>query len=141
MDLILISGLSGSGKSVALHLLEDADYYCVDNLPVVMLTILVRMLKEEGIRKVAIGVDARSGDGIARLEDKLKALADECDRFAFLFLYAKEETLLKRYSETRRRHPLSGSVASGIRRERALLHDIHVQQTQKPAPEPESERC
>ncbi|HMV01237.1 MAG TPA: RNase adapter RapZ, partial [Rhodocyclaceae bacterium] len=89
MDLILICGLSGSGKSVALHLLEDSGYYCVDNLPVVMLTVLVRMLNEEGIRKVAIGIDARSGDGISLLEDKLKTLGDECDRFAFLFLYAK----------------------------------------------------
>jgi UPF0042 nucleotide-binding protein len=64
MELILISGLSGSGKSVALHLLEDAGYYCVDNLPVAMLTLLVRMLKEEAISKVAVAVDARSGHGI-----------------------------------------------------------------------------
>ena len=77
MDLILISGLSGSGKSVALHLLEDAGYYCVDNLPVVMLTVLVRMLKEEGIAKVAVAIDARSGHGIELLTDKLALLEKE----------------------------------------------------------------
>lgn len=127
MDLILICGLSGSGKSVALHLLEDSGYYCVDNLPVVMLTVLVRMLNEEGIRKVAIGIDARSGDGISLLEDKLKTLGDECDRFAFLFLYAKEDTLLKRYSESRRRHPLASegrTLEEAIRLERELLDPV-----------------
>jgi UPF0042 nucleotide-binding protein len=69
MELVLISGLSGSGKSVALHLLEDAGYYCVDNLPVAMLTLLVRMLKEEAISKVAVAVDARSGHGIELLPE------------------------------------------------------------------------
>ena len=74
MELVLISGLSGSGKSVALHLLEDAGYYCVDNLPVIMLTVLVRMLKEEKIRKVAVAIDARSGHGIELLPEKLRLL-------------------------------------------------------------------
>ena len=71
MELILISGLSGSGKSVALHLLEDAGYYCVDNLPVVMLTVLVRMLKEEGIGKVAVAIDARAADTVASTKGTL----------------------------------------------------------------------
>ncbi|HJW25758.1 MAG TPA: RNase adapter RapZ [Rhodocyclaceae bacterium] len=127
MDLILISGLSGSGKSVALHLLEDAGYYCVDNLPVVMLTLLVRMLNEEGIRKVAVAIDARSGDGIELLPEKLEALADDGMSYAFLFLEAKEETLLKRYSESRRRHPLAvdnRTLEEAIRAERARLEPI-----------------
>jgi len=127
MDLILISGLSGSGKSVALNLLEDAGYYCVDNLPVVMLTVLVRMLKEEGIRKIAVGIDARSGDGIALLPDKMKALTEESDRVVFLFLHAKEETLLKRYSESRRRHPLASdgrTLEEALRAEKELLDPI-----------------
>ncbi len=127
MDLILISGLSGSGKSVALNLLEDAGYYCVDNLPVVMLTVLVRMLGEEGIRKVAVGIDARSGDGIELLPGKLKTLEEECDRLVFLFLHAKEETLLKRYSESRRRHPLASegrTLEEALRAERELLDPI-----------------
>jgi len=127
MELILISGLSGSGKSVALHLLEDAGYYCVDNLPVVMLTVLVRMLKEENIRKVAVAIDARSGDGIALLPERLKLLSTEGTRHNFLFLHACEETLLKRYSESRRRHPLASSgqtLEEAIRAERDLLEPI-----------------
>ncbi|NJD26600.1 MAG: RNase adapter RapZ [Betaproteobacteria bacterium] len=129
MELVLISGLSGSGKSVALHLLEDAGYYCVDNLPVVMLTVLVRMLKEEKTRKVAVAVDARSGHGIDLLPDKLKKLGEEGIRPTFLFLHANEETLLKRYSESRRRHPLATtdqSLAEAIRAERELLEPVSV---------------
>ena len=127
MDLILISGLSGSGKSVALHLLEDAGYYCVDNLPVVMLTVLVRMLKDEGIAKVAVAVDARSGDGIELLTDKLELLKTEGTRATFIFLHASPETLLKRYSESRRRHPLAAqgqTLEEAIRTESTLLEPI-----------------
>ncbi len=127
MELILISGLSGSGKSVALHLLEDAGYYCVDNLPVAMLTLLVRMLKEEAISKVAVAVDARSGHGIELLPGKLKLLAEDGVRPTFLFLHSNEETLLKRYSESRRRHPMASagqSLDEAIRSERLLLEPI-----------------
>ena len=88
MELILISGLSGSGKSVALHLLEDSGYYCVDNLPVVMLTVLVGMLKEEGIRKTAIAIDARSGHGIDLLPAKMQKLAESGINLTFLFLHS-----------------------------------------------------
>ena len=127
MQLVLISGLSGSGKSVALHLLEDAGYYCVDNLPVIMLTVLVRMLKEDGIRKVAVAIDARSGHGIEVLPDKLRMLEEEGTRQTFLFLHANDETLLKRYSESRRRHPLASegqSLGESIRTEREMLEPI-----------------
>ncbi len=127
MQLVLISGLSGSGKSVALHLLEDAGYYCVDNLPVIMLTVLVRMLKEEGISKVAVAIDARSGIGIELLPRKLRMLEEEGTQQNFLFLHADEETLLKRYSESRRRHPRAAdgqTLAEAIRAERKLLEPI-----------------
>jgi len=127
MKLVLISGLSGSGKSVALHLLEDAGYYCVDNLPVSMLTVLVGMLNDEGIVKVAVAVDARSGQGIDLLPEKLKKLAAGGIDPIFLFLHANEETLLKRYSESRRRHPLATenqSLAEAIRAERGMLEPI-----------------
>ncbi len=127
MDLILISGQSGSGKSVALNLLEDAGYYCVDNLPVVMLTVLVRMLRDEGIRKIAVGVDARSGDGIALLPEKLTSLAADGIRHKFLFLHASDEILLTRYSESRRRHPLATddqTLEEAIRAERLMLEPI-----------------
>ena len=127
MELILISGLSGSGKSVALNLLEDSGYYCVDNLPVVMLTVLARMLKEEAVRKVAVAIDARSGHGIELLAAKMASLQESGINLTFLFLYSNEETLLKRYSESRRRHPLATSnqtLAEAIRSERLFLEPI-----------------
>ncbi|MBS1142626.1 MAG: rapZ [Proteobacteria bacterium] len=127
MKLILISGMSGSGKSVALNLLEDAGYYCVDNLPVAMLTVLVHMLWAEGIQKVAIAIDARSGGGIDLLPEKLEKLKSATIDPTFLFLDANEETLLKRYSESRRRHPLAANdqtLVEAIRAERALLDPI-----------------
>jgi UPF0042 nucleotide-binding protein len=127
MQLVLISGLSGSGKSVALNLLEDSGYYCVDNLPVVMLTVLVRMLKGEETQKVAVAIDARSGHGIELLPEKLAKLAEDGVSPTFLFLHANEETLLKRYSESRRRHPLAApgqSLEETIRAERELLEPI-----------------
>ncbi len=127
MELILISGLSGSGKSVALNLLEDSGYYCVDNLPVAMLTVLAGMLKEEAVSKVAVAIDARSGGGIELLPGKLKRLSEDGVQITFLFLHANEETLLKRYSESRRRHPLADderSLAESIRQESELLAPI-----------------
>lgn len=127
MELILISGLSGSGKSVALNLLEDAGYYCVDNLPVSMLTVLIGMLKDERIAKVAVAIDARSGHGIEQLPGKLQKLKESGTRYNFLFLHANEETLLKRYSESRRRHPLATAgqaLDEAIRAERELLNPI-----------------
>lgn len=127
MELILISGLSGSGKSVALNLLEDSGYYCVDNLPVVMLTLLVRILKEDNFRKVAVAIDSRSGHGIELLPEKLAKLAEEGVRHTFLFLQADDETLLKRYSESRRRHPLASegqTLEEAIRAERELLEPV-----------------
>jgi len=127
MELILISGLSGSGKSVALNLLEDAGYYCVDNLPVIMLTVLVRMLKGENTSKVAVAVDARSGHGIELLPEKLNKLTEDGVRPTFLYLHSNDETLLKRYSESRRRHPLAvagQSLEESIRSEREMLEPI-----------------
>jgi UPF0042 nucleotide-binding protein len=127
MELILISGLSGSGKSVALNLLEDSGYYCVDNLPVLMLTVLVRMLQEEGVKKTAVAIDSRSGHGIELLPSKMEQLAKSGLNVTFLFLYSTEDTLLKRYSESRRRHPLATSdqtLVEAIRAERALLEPI-----------------
>ena len=127
MKLILISGYSGSGKSVALNLLEDAGYYCVDNLPVAMLTVLVGVLQDEKISKVAVAIDARSGGGIGLLPGKLEKLTAAGVRHTFLFLHANEETLLKRYSESRRRHPLATenqTLAEAIANERELLAPI-----------------
>jgi UPF0042 nucleotide-binding protein len=127
MKLILISGMSGSGKSVALNLLEDAGYYCVDNLPIAMLTVLVHMMMDENVQKVAIAVDARSGGGIDLLPEKLEKLKAADIVPTFLFLFSNEETLLKRYSESRRRHPLASAgqtLVEAIRAERDLLEPI-----------------
>lgn len=127
MELILISGLSGSGKSVALNLLEDAGYYCVDNLPVIMLTVLAGMLKEENVDKVAVAIDARSGHGMDLLPAKLDKLKEDGIEVTFLFLFSHEETLLKRYSESRRRHPLASTdqtLVETIRAESKLLEPI-----------------
>ncbi|MBU1362314.1 MAG: RNase adapter RapZ [Gammaproteobacteria bacterium] len=127
MKLILISGLSGSGKSVALNLLEDAGYYCVDNLPVVMLTFLARMMKDEGVQKVAVAIDARSGHGIDLVPEKLESLKATGIEPIFLFLFSNQETLLKRYSESRRRHPLATAeqtLLEAIKAERKLLAPI-----------------
>jgi RNase adapter protein RapZ len=126
MQLILISGLSGSGKSVALNVLEDASYYCIDNLPAVLLPQTVEALEQGGFVRTAISIDARSGESYRLLPDMVGALKDKLD-LRVLFLEAKDDTLVKRFSETRRRHPLSSesrSLAEAIGLERELLEGI-----------------
>jgi UPF0042 nucleotide-binding protein len=130
MQLILISGLSGSGKSIALHVLEDAGYYCVDNLPATLLPELIRQLREAGNGRVAVAIDVRSGASIAALPKQLAELrghgVDLVD-LRFVFLDARDETLIARFSETRRSHPLAGAnatLAEAIGRERELLEEI-----------------
>ncbi len=127
MDLILISGLSGSGKSVALRLLEDSGYNCVDNLPVTMLTRLTATLVEEGVSKMAVAIDARSGSGIDELPNQLAALDKQGLRYRLLYLDARDEILLKRFSETRRKHPLGAddiTLLEAIRTERQRVEPI-----------------
>lgn len=127
MELVLISGLSGSGKSVALRVLEDRGYYCVDNMPVVMLGVLVNLLQDEGYPRAAIAIDARSGGGIEKLPAKMEKLAAQGIRLNFLFLDAQDEVLIKRFSETRRRHPLGSedrTLVEAIAEERSLLQPI-----------------
>lgn len=111
MRLVLISGLSGSGKSIALNVLEDAAYFCVDNLPSSLLPSLVDTLRDEGRERVAVAIDIRSGRGLPDLPTQLRALQEADDiEVRFLFLNAKDDTLIRRYSETRRRHPLVGDT-------------------------------
>lgn len=107
MHLVLISGLSGSGKSIALKVLEDANYYCVDNLPSQLLQQLVGQLDLQGYDKVGVVIDIRGGDSVAMLPMQLDALRANDLELKFLFLDAQDSTLIKRYSETRRRHPLA----------------------------------
>ncbi len=127
MHLVLISGLSGSGKTIALNVLEDAGYYCVDNLPSQLLQQLVGQLDQQGYRKVAVAIDIRGGESIAMLPQQLDALRARDLDLRFLFLDAKNETLLKRFSETRRRHPLASeerTLQEAIAEERVRLEGL-----------------
>jgi RNase adapter protein RapZ len=122
---VVISGLSGAGKSSAMNVFEDAGYFCVDNLPAEMIRSLAELFTHEGskVERAAVVSDSRTGEYLAALA----GVIDELDALGLshrvVFLTADEQTLLTRYKETRRRHPLadSGSVVDGIRREQDLL--------------------
>ena len=134
MKLIIVSGLSGSGKTVALRTLEDDEFYCIDNLHLGLLDAFVRQLTSPDIKlfdKAAVGIDARSGiKDIAcfpEMLDTVKASGLDADVF---FLQAEVTTLVKRFSETRRRHPLTHSglpLMDAIKMERALLTPVAAQ--------------
>jgi RNase adapter protein RapZ len=127
-SLVVISGLSGSGKSVALNALEDLGYYCVDNLPGGLLADLIEEVRSHPGRytQVAIGIDARTGpDGLERLERLIDEMTGE-DSFRLLFFEADEAILIRRFSETRRRHPLAaqGGLEAAVQSESRLLARI-----------------
>jgi RNase adapter protein RapZ len=127
MQLFLISGLSGSGKSVALKALEDNGYYCVDNLPAEMLPMLMDSLRQAGHTRIAVSIDVRSGGGVHKLPQLVDLLKQQGLDVHLLFLDAQTETLVKRFSETRRRHPLSDDLLTlpeCVQHERDLLADI-----------------
>lgn len=107
MRIILITGISGSGKSVGLNALEDAGYFCVDNLPPTLLRHLVATRLDEGADTLAVAMDARSADSLASLPADIQVLKEEGHDVKVLFLTAKTESLITRFSETRRSHPLS----------------------------------
>jgi UPF0042 nucleotide-binding protein len=126
VQLVLVSGLSGSGKSIALRVLEDGGYYCVDNLPANLLMETVDFLAEAGHDRAAVSIDARSAalPALPRHIEELRARGVDC---RVLYLEANSSTLLRRFSETRRRHPLAGTgktLAEAIERERQLLAGI-----------------
>jgi UPF0042 nucleotide-binding protein len=126
VQLILVSGLSGSGKSIALKVLEDSGYYCVDNLPARLLLEVVDFLAEAGHERAAVSVDARSA-AIAALPENVAKLRGRGVDCRVLYLEAHSATLLRRFSETRRRHPLAGSgltLSEAIERERTLLAGV-----------------
>lgn len=138
MNIVLVTGMSGSGKSVALNVLEDAGYFCIDNLPVVFLEQVLGSLMREGQTQLAVAVDARTAGSLTHLSKSLQQVRQEGHDIKVLFLNARDEALVQRYSETRRRHPLSrilktdsvfeeGSVQTlmdCIRLEREMLADI-----------------
>lgn len=127
MQLVLISGLSGSGKSIALNVLEDSGYYCVDNLPVQLLKQSVELLRGAGHARVAMSIDARSGGSLELVPEYVAALKGQQVDVRLLFLDAKDDTLIRRFSETRRRHPLATgtrTLEECLARERELLAPI-----------------
>jgi UPF0042 nucleotide-binding protein len=127
MQIVLISGLSGSGKSIALNVLEDSGYYVVDNLPALLLPQLVAHLRSAGWMRVAVAVDMRSGASIAALPRQVEVLRESVSDLRVIFLEARDDALIARFSETRRRHPLASgevTVEEAIQRERDALAGI-----------------
>jgi UPF0042 nucleotide-binding protein len=110
VQLFLISGLSGSGKSIALKVLEDSGFYCVDNLPADMLAALVEHLQHAGYSNIAVSIDVRSANSVQRLPPLLQQIRQQGVDVHVLFLDAQNDTLVKRFSETRRLHPLSDAA-------------------------------
>jgi UPF0042 nucleotide-binding protein len=125
MRIVVVTGMSGAGKITALKVLEDAGYYCVDNLPVMLVTKFVELAYsgDKKINNIAMGVDVRSGDDFKELENVLDGLKKQNYEYEILFLEAEDEVLVKRYKESRRNHPLAGDqrVMEGILKERKLI--------------------
>ena len=131
MRLIILSGLSGSGKTVALHVLEDLGYYCVDNMPAALLGAVVdevRSGSDQPVALMALGVDARNrAADLHSLPELIRDLQASGVQTDLLFLHASDEVLMKRYSESRRKHPLADhgtALRSAIEAERELLAEL-----------------
>ncbi|MDR2991891.1 MAG: RNase adapter RapZ [Burkholderiaceae bacterium] len=131
-DLVVITGMSGSGKSIAIHALEDAGYYCVDNLPLPLLEPLLALQDQSGNHRLAVAMDVRGGESIPRLPRLLDDLEKVGVKTRLIFLDTSDDTLIRRFSATRRRHPLSRpddgdmqhALMQAIVRERNLLCDL-----------------
>jgi RNase adapter protein RapZ len=126
MRLIIVTGLSGSGKSIVLRALEDAGFYCIDNLPATLLPQISEHLAPATQQRVAISIDTRSA-ALETLPENIQALRDKGISVQVLYLESNAETLVKRFSETRRRHPLSDektTLAESIEYERQLLNRL-----------------
>ena len=125
MDIVLITGMSGSGKSVALRALEDAQYYCVDNLPPELLASFIELEKNYKVQKIGIAVDVRSASSLPLLPAQLAKLRAQGHQVKSIFLDSNTETLVNRFSETRRKHPLSNNNEKDM--ERALVDAIELE--------------
>lgn len=127
-NLVIISGLSGSGKSTAVKVLEDLGYYCVDNIPPTLLPTFIELCEnsDKGINKVALVIDIREGVFFDSAPTVIKEFKEKGYPVDVIFLDSSDQTLIKRYKETRRKHPLSddGNILAGITKEREMLKDI-----------------
>jgi UPF0042 nucleotide-binding protein len=126
VQIVIVTGLSGAGKSTALRALEDIEFTCVDNIPLPLVTQMVDHLAHEGDRdKLAIAIDARQRANLVVWPQVLAKLRGAGHRLEVMFLDATDEVLLRRFSETRRRHPLSGDdLSEGVRRDRELMGEL-----------------
>ncbi len=133
MRLVIVTGMSGAGKTTALKMLEDMGYFCVDNLPIPLLTRFVEMFSEpeEEVKKIALGIDVRGGQDFSGLQEVLDEMDEKHTEYEILFLDAQDDVLIKRYKETRRQHPLSGSgrVDTGIAKEREKIMFLKMRAT------------
>ena len=133
MRFVIVTGMSGAGKTTALKMLEDMGYFCVDNLPIPLLTRFVEMFSEpeEEVKKIALGLDVRGGQDFTGLQEVLDEMDEKQTSYEILFLDAQDDVLIKRYKETRRQHPLSGSgrVDTGIAKEREKIMFIKMRAT------------
>src|SRR3989440_10835715 len=125
---VVITGMSGAGKSFAIKCLEDIGFFCVDNLPTTLIPTFADLIARSGqtSRRVALGVDVREGEYLSHLLDAIRELRTRGHAVEVLFLEASEEALVRRYHETRRRHPLAaeGNVLEGIRTERKAMSNL-----------------
>jgi len=129
MYLLIVSGLSGAGKSVAIKACEDVGFYCVDNLPTALIPTFVDLAVQSQIDRVALGIDSRERAFFDGLAGALRALTEWGHQVDVLFLEARNDVLIRRYSESRRKHPLAteGTVLQGIETERELLQHLRHQ--------------
>jgi UPF0042 nucleotide-binding protein len=127
-NLVIISGVSGSGKSTAMNVLEDLGYYCVDNLPMTLLPKFIELCENSqgDINKIALVVDIREGVFFKGAPEVIRELREKGHPIDVIFLDSSDETLVKRYKETRRKHPLSvnGNILEGIAKEREMLREL-----------------